>query len=174
MALVPLLGTQLRAGDDAEIMADDLSPCRKAYAGLVTVAALTYDAHAGTTLSVQYVHMLVVTVAPADLDPRGDAARRIARQLLTPGVATSRSSMRFSSVSAVSAASAASLRVGVLGQRRRALLAEQSSQAAEDESKRLRTEAEAVRLDVQERAAVAKVAVASADFPSNTADCEHS
>ena len=76
MALALLLGTQLRAGDDAEIMADDLPPRRKVYTGLVTVAALTYGADIGTTLLVQYVHMSVVTVDPADICKRGGQARR--------------------------------------------------------------------------------------------------
>ena len=51
-ALAPLLGTQLRVGDYAEIMAGDLSPRRNVYAGLVTVAALTCDVDIGIALSV--------------------------------------------------------------------------------------------------------------------------
>ena len=43
-ALVDLTGTQLRTGDDVEILGDDLSSERKVYAGLGVVAEVCVDA----------------------------------------------------------------------------------------------------------------------------------
>ena len=160
-ALVPLTGTRLRAGDQVEIVGDDLSPGRMVFAGRGIIEAVNVATNAGTTLKVRYtIGGTVVEVGLDDVEPRGDAAQRIRGEEADAGAAARRPrSSRISTASSPSSTSrlsmdrsvkeTASLRAAVTSQARRAI-------RAEDEAERTRDEAERTQIAVVRMVAAAE------------------
>ena len=139
-ALAPLTGTRLRAGDQVEIVGDDLSPGRMVFTGRGIIEAVNVATNAGTTLKVRYtIGGTVVEVGLDDVEPRGDAAQRIRGEEADAGAAPARPrSSRISTASSPSSTSrlsmdrsakeTASLRAAATSQARRAIRAEDEAE----------------------------------------------